>query len=96
MQFKEFNVKSILALYIIVFCTCAMVFVKLEQMVLGALISFIGFPLGYFFGSSKGSEAKDQTIKDMSKNNQPDGIVQLMSADEEEDGGGKVVPPKAP
>ena len=95
MQFKEFNVKSILALYIIVFCTCAMVFVKLEQMVLGALISFIGFPLGYFFGSSKGSEAKDQTIKDMSKNTQPDGIVQLMSADDE-DGGGKVVPPKAP
>lgn len=76
MQFKEFNVKSILALYIIVFCTCAMVFVKLEQMVLGALISFIGFPLGYFFGSSKGSEAKDKTISDMSKNtmaDEPDG-----------------------
>lgn len=72
MQFKEFNVKSILALYIIVFCTCAMVFVELEQMVLGALISFIGFPLGYFFGSSKGSEAKDKTISDLSANSQAD------------------------
>jgi len=76
-QFKEFNVKSILALYIIVFCTMAMVFVKLDQMVLGALISFIGFPLGYFFGSSKGSEAKDQTIKDMSKKALADEITPL-------------------
>jgi hypothetical protein len=53
MKFKDFNIKSILALYIVVFCTSAMVFVKLPDMVLGALIGFIGFPLGYFYGSSK-------------------------------------------
>lgn len=94
MQFKEFNVKSILALFIIVFGMCSIVFLHLEDMVLGALIGFIGQPLQFFFGSSKGSEAKDQTIKDMSKGTQSDVKVQLFS--EEEDGGGKVVPPKAP
>lgn len=66
-QFKEFNVKSILALFIIVFGMIALCFLRLEQMVLGALIGIIAQPLQYFFGSSKGSEAKDQTIKDMSQ-----------------------------
>jgi len=68
MQFKEFNVKSILALYIIVFCTMSMVFVKLDRMVLGALISLIGFPVGYFFGSSKSSSDKDNTISKLTDN----------------------------
>lgn len=72
MQFKEFNVKSILALFIIVFGMVAMCFLHLEQMVLGALIGFIGQPMQYFFGSSKGSEAKDKTISDLSSNAQAD------------------------
>lgn len=55
MTFKEVNVKSILALFIIVFGMCAIVFIHLEDMVLGAIIGFIGVPLSYFFGASKGS-----------------------------------------
>jgi len=53
MQFKEFNVKSILALFIIVYGMIALVFVHMEDMVLGAIIGFIGVPLSYFFGASK-------------------------------------------
>lgn len=83
-QFKEFNVKSILALFIIVFGMVALCFLHLEQMVLGAIIGFISQPMQYFFGSSKGSEAKDQTIKDLSSNTQAD------TAD------GDPIPPKGP
>lgn len=62
MTFKEFNVKSILALFIIVFGMIVISFVHLEDMVLGALIGFIGVPLNYFFGSSK--TAPSTNIKD--------------------------------
>lgn len=57
-QFKEYNVKSILALIIIVFGMSALIFVKLEQIVAGALISFIAQPVNYFFGASKTNESK--------------------------------------
>jgi len=62
MQFKEFNVKSILALFIIVFGMIALVFIHMEDMVLGAVIGFIGVPLSYFFGASK--SAGSTNIKD--------------------------------
>lgn len=67
MRFKEFNVKSILALYIIVFCTCAIVFAKIDQMTKGALISIIGVPLGYFFGASKIDQKDDKNDKNDTK-----------------------------
>lgn len=70
MKLEDVNIKSILALFIIIFGMIAMVFVDMEDMVLGAIIGFIGFPLGYFFGSSKGTEAKDKVISDMTKNAQ--------------------------
>lgn len=59
MEFKEFNVKSILAVFIIIFGMVTMVFVHMEDMVLGAVIGFIGFPLGYFFGASKSTLDKE-------------------------------------
>lgn len=65
MQFKEFNVKSILALFIIVFGMVIISFFHLEDMVLGAIIGFIGVPLNYFFGSSKSNPStniKDSTV----------------------------------
>lgn len=56
-QFKEYNVKSILALIIIVFGMSALIFVKLEQIVAGALIGFVAQPIAYFFGASKNNES---------------------------------------
>lgn len=57
MKLQEVNVKSILAIFIIVFGMGAIVFLHLEDMVLGAIIGFIGVPLSYFFGASKSSSS---------------------------------------
>lgn len=53
MKLEDVNVKSLLALFIIIFGMVAIVFIHLEDMVLGAIIGFIGVPLSYFFGASK-------------------------------------------
>ena len=58
MQFKEYNVKSILALIIIVLGGAALIFVHLEQIIIGFLIGIIGQPVSYFFGDSKNNENK--------------------------------------
>lgn len=60
-QFKDYNVKSILALIIIVFGMSALIFVHLEQIVIGALIGFISSPLQYFFGDSKSASERNDT-----------------------------------
>ena len=70
MKLQEVNVKAILAILIVSFGLSAIVFVKIEDMALGAIITFVGQVIGYFFGSSKGSEAKDKTIQDMSSQTQ--------------------------
>lgn len=64
MKSSDVNVKSILALFIIIFGMGAIVFLHLEDMVLGAIIGFIGVPLNYFFGSSKtpSTNIKDSTV----------------------------------
>jgi len=61
MQFKEYNVKSILALIIIVLGGAALVFVHLEQIIIGFLIGIIGQPVSYFFGDSKSANDRDKT-----------------------------------
>lgn len=53
MKLQDVNVKSLLAIFIIVFGMVIISFVHLEDMVLGAIIGFIGVPLSYFFGASK-------------------------------------------
>jgi predicted histidine transporter YuiF (NhaC family) len=65
MKLENFNIKSIIAIIVIVFGMSAIVFVHIEDMALGAIIGFISMVLGYFFGSSKQSEAKDKTIHEM-------------------------------
>lgn len=65
MKLQDVNVKSILALFIIVFGMGAIVFIHLEDMVLGAIIGFIGVPLSYFFGASKtpSTNIKDSNVQ---------------------------------
>lgn len=74
MKLEDVNVKSILALFIIFFGMIALVFVHMEDMVLGAIIGFMGSPLQYFFGSSKGSSEKDKVINDLKINAVSDDI----------------------
>ena len=61
----KINVKNVLAIFVVVFCLSAIVFIELKDIVLGALIGFIGAILQFFFGSSTGSVAKDKTIQDL-------------------------------
>lgn len=65
MNKNNFDVKDALAVFVVFFGIGAIVFVKMEDMALGALIGFISAVIGYFFGSSSSSSAKDKTIQDM-------------------------------
>lgn len=65
---KDFNVKSVLAIFITFACISAMVFGTISEMVLGALIGYVSAILQYYFGSSSGSNAKDKTIQDLQAN----------------------------
>lgn len=69
MKLQNLTIKTVLATFVVVFGMCAMVFVHIEDMVLGALIGFVGAILQYFFGSSTGSTAKDKVIHDMNNQN---------------------------
>ena len=62
---QQITIKNILAIFIVFFGTIAIVFCEVPDMVLGALIGFIGSILQYFFGSSTGSAAKDKVIQDI-------------------------------
>lgn len=59
------KIKDFLAIFVVVFGMATIVFVDLKDIVLGALIGFIGAILQYFFGSSTGSVNKDKIIQDM-------------------------------
>jgi len=65
MRIENLTIKTILATFVVVFGMAAIVFVDLKDIVLGALIGFIGAILQYFFGSSTGSAAKDKIIQDL-------------------------------
>lgn len=61
---QQLTIKTVLAIFVVIFGTIAIVFVEVPDMVLGALIGFISSILQYFFGSSTGSAAKDKLIQE--------------------------------
>ena len=65
MKLSQLNLKHFLATFIVIFGMATIVFVDLKDIVLGALIGFIGAIIQYFFGSSTGSVAKDKIIQEM-------------------------------
>jgi len=83
MKLSDINVKSLLAIFIICFGMGAIVFIHLEDMVLGAIIGFIGVPLSYFFGASKSSPSTNITQSNIQ-----------MDAPDDIGGGGIKNPPK--
>ena len=64
MNFNNWTIKGFLAIYIVVFTTCAMSFLTLPEMVVGAFIGMVTGVFGYYFGYSTGSAAKDKIIQD--------------------------------
>ena len=67
MKLSQLNLKHFLATFIVIFGMATIVFVDLKDIVLGALIGFIGAIIQYFFGSSTGSVAKDKIIQDLNQ-----------------------------
>ncbi len=65
MKKDDITLKNILAIFVVMFGMAAVVFVKMPDLVLGALLGNISAVLMYFFGSSTGSTAKDKIIQDI-------------------------------
>lgn len=74
MKLEDVNLRTIIGIFVVVFGISALVFVELDDIVKGFLGGYVAAILQYLFGSSKGSEAKDKTISDMSKNASLDDI----------------------
>lgn len=89
MKFEKPSLATIVAIFVVVFGMVSLVFVHMEDIVLGLIGGYIAAVIQFLYGSSKGSEAKDKTISDMSKN--------AAASDPPIDGGGVVNdPPKKP
>lgn len=87
-KLEQISLTTIVAIFIVLFGLISLVFVHMEDIVLGLVGGYISAVVQFLFGSSKGSEAKDKTISDMTKNAQADAPI---------DGGGVVNdPPKKP
>lgn len=84
MKFSDINFRNFIATFVVVFGMTAIVFVPLSDLVIGILSGYIVAVVQFLYGSSKGSEAKDKTISDMSKN---------VSADAPDIGGGGIKNP---
>ena len=62
MKKENWTIKGFLAIYIVVFCTIAMAFLELQEMILGAFISLLSGVFGYYFGSIQGKSAQDKAL----------------------------------
>lgn len=69
MKFEKPSLSTIIAIFVVVFGLSALVFVHLEDIVLGLVGGYVSAVIQFLFGSSKSSETKDKTISDMTKPN---------------------------
>lgn len=71
MKLQDFNLRTIIAIFIMSFGMIALAFAKyigMDQIVIGIFSAQIGAVTQYLFGSTRNSEAKDKTISEMTKN----------------------------
>jgi uncharacterized membrane protein YjjB (DUF3815 family) len=99
MKLSNLTVKTFLAVFVVVFGMCAISFLDIKDMVLGALIGYIGGVMQYFFGASTGSTAKDKVISTMTENASSayvskEGDPPPPEPDPEDIGGGGIKNPK--
>lgn len=67
MKLEDVNFRNFIATFVVMFGMVSIVFVPLSDLIIGILSGYIIAVVQFLFGSSKGSEAKDKTISDMSK-----------------------------
>lgn len=65
MKLPEVNFRNMIAAFVVVFGMGAIVFVRLSDLVIGLLSGYVLAVVQFLFGSSKGSEAKDKMIQEM-------------------------------
>lgn len=67
MSFKEYLIKSnvqvVLAILVVVWCLYALTFVELDSDIRIVFAGYIGLVLGFYYGSSQGSQNKDLNKK---------------------------------
>lgn len=68
MKLEKLTLTTVVAIFVVVFGLVSLVFVHMEDIVLGLVGGYISAVIQFLYGSSKGSEGKDKTISDMSKN----------------------------
>lgn len=68
MKLEKPSLTTFVAIFVVVFGLISLVFVHLEDIVLGLVGGYISAVIQFLYGSSKGSEAKDKTISDMTNN----------------------------
>lgn len=68
------NIKSIIALIVVIsafsyFFIVAFTGIKADNQVLIAIVGTLGIVIGYYFGTSQGSQKKDEIIQELKNNN---------------------------
>ena len=53
----KYNIKNILAVFVVVFGMASLIFVHIEDMIKGAIIGYVGTILQYFFFSKNESKS---------------------------------------
>lgn len=67
--FDKIKVQAVIAFIIIVGGLSAIIFTQVNNADRIGIFSLMSAVIGYYFGSSKSSSGKDETISDLSKNN---------------------------
>jgi len=67
MKLENVNLRTIIAIFVVCFCIPAICFLQLDDIVKGMLGGYISIILAFLYSTTKGSEAKDKVISDMTK-----------------------------
>ena len=65
MKYEPLNVKTVLALFIVMFGMFALIFMDLKETNNNSIVNLMIMVVSYHFGSSSGSKEKDKLINDL-------------------------------
>jgi uncharacterized membrane protein len=68
-KIQNITIKTILAIFVVVFCLFSLAFLKLSDSVINLYSVLVTAVISYYFGSSTGSSAKDKVIQEMNTQN---------------------------
>jgi len=67
MKYEPLTVKTVLALFIVMFGMFALIFMDLKETNNNSIVNLMIMVVSYHFGSSSGSSAKDKIIQEQGK-----------------------------